>query len=177
MKLLSRLAWLTFGAMLAIYGVMVMITLPRIAAEAGGLLPFDLRPLGYSVDEAKAFLAALSQTGKDIYQSIQHRLDIVYPLLLTVTLFLAIVLTAPPSWPRARWIAAAVALPSLFFDWLENAAVRRMLEATPDTLPAELAETASRWTVLKSATGAIAMTLALLLVIGWLYRRIAGRAH
>ena len=27
-----------------------------IAAEAGGLTPFDMRPRGYTFDEAKAFL-------------------------------------------------------------------------------------------------------------------------
>jgi len=175
MKLLSRLAWLSCGAMLAIYGVMVGITLPRIAAEAHGLLPFDLRPLGYTPAEATTFLTGLSATGVDIYRSIQHKLDIAYPALLTLTLALTIVLTAPPRWRGARWIVALIAVPSMVFDYLENAAVGQMLSMPPGMVPPQLVETASQWTVLKSASGAVAMVLALLLVIGWFYRRLAGR--
>ncbi|MBX3577687.1 MAG: hypothetical protein KF723_10780 [Rhizobiaceae bacterium] len=176
MKLLSRLAWLSFGAMLAIYGVMVGVTLPRIAAEAGGLLPFDLRPLGYSHEEAVDFVRALSATGRDIYLTIQHRLDIAYPALLSLTLALAIVLTAPRGWGWMRWLVAiVVAVPSAVFDYLENAAVGQMLNTSPSLIRPEVVETVSLWTVLKSATGAAAMVFVLLMLIGWLYRRIAGR--
>jgi len=176
MKLISRLAWLCLGAMSAIYSVMVGITLPRIAAEAGGLMPFDLRPLGYTLAEAKAFLTGLSPVGKDIYLSVQHKLDLAYPALLAVTLALAIVLLAPSRWRKFRWLVALLPIPGAVFDYLENDLVAQMLNTAPHALTPKLVVMASQWTVLKSATSALAITFVLLLLVGWLYRRLAGRA-
>ncbi|HTV71310.1 MAG TPA: hypothetical protein VMF90_22505 [Rhizobiaceae bacterium] len=178
MKLVSRLAWLCCGAMLAIYALMVLVTLPRIATEAGGLLPFDLRPLGYTHAEAVAFLSALTPAGKDIYLTIQHRLDFVFPAVFALTIAFAIVLLTPSRWGGLRWIAAAViVIPGAIFDYLENAAVARLLKAAPEALTPELARAAHIWTLLKSAATTIAMVLVLLLLIGWFYRRIAGRPY
>ena len=70
---------------------------------------------------------------------------------------------------------AAVAVAGSLFDYLENHAVSVMLRAGPDGLTAEMVASASRWTVLKSAFSALAMTalLALLVLKGvaWLRTR------
>ena len=175
MKLLSRLAWLCFGAMLAVYAAMALVTLPRIAVEAQGLLPFDLRPLGYTYAEATAFLAALSPAGRDIYLTIQHRLDLAYPALLALTLAFAILLLGPRSWKRVRWIVALMPVPGAVFDYLENAEVAKMLRAAPEAVTPEIVEIANRWTLLKSGSTTIVMVIVLLLLVGWFYRRLAGR--
>ena len=66
-----------FAATIGLYLVMLLWSLPKIAAEAGGLTPFDMRPGGYSLAEARAFLAALSPEGTAFYLGVQHRLDMV----------------------------------------------------------------------------------------------------
>ncbi|HUV33082.1 MAG TPA: hypothetical protein VMW31_05875 [Devosiaceae bacterium] len=171
---MSRLAlafWLIFAAGMAVYPVIVAWSLPTISAAAGGLTPFDLRPSGYSYQEARAFLAALTPEGVDFYRTVQHRLDIVYPPLIAASLFLGIALLAPPAFGRLRWLLAAVALPIMVFDWLENIAVGGLLALGPAGITPEEVAAASRWTVLKSGFSTVAMLVLLALLILWTWRR------
>lgn len=167
--------WLLFAATLCVYAIMLAWTLPAISAAAGGLAPFDMRPSGYSFDTAKAFLAALSPAGRNLYLNVQHRLDTAYPALLAATLFFAIWALAPERWGPLRWAIALVAIPGAAFDYLENAAVAVMLAAGADALTPDMVATASGWTVAKSTATSIAMTvlLALLAARGW--RWLAAR--
>lgn len=165
------LFWLVFAATLGVYLVMLLWTLPAITAAAGGLVPFDLRPTGYSFDEARAFLAALTPEGTALYRTVQQRLDIAYPALLAATLVMAILLLAPAGLGRWRWFLAATALPGMVFDYLENAAVARMLDGGAAALTPEHAADASRWTLLKSAFSTLAFAVLLALIVLWLVRR------
>ncbi len=167
--------WLVFAVTLGVYLVMLLWTLPAITAAAGGLAPFDLRPTGYSFDEARAFLAALTPEGTALYRTVQQRLDIAYPALLAATLVLAILLLSPSGLGRWRWLLAATALPGMVFDYLENAAVAAMLDGGAAALTPELAQAANRWTLLKSAFSTLAFTVLLVLLARWLFRRVLHR--
>lgn len=158
------LFWAAILATGAVYLTMVLWTLPRIAREAGGLMPFDLRPLGYSVAEARAFLAALSETGREVYLTVQHRLDLVFPGLLALTLGLAFHRLAPR--PLAL-VLSAVVIAAAGFDYAENAAVAGLLTAQAPTDASIV--TASRFTVLKSVCASVGFValLGLLLRAGW----------
>lgn len=161
--------WLFWGlaaTTLALYAVMLTWSLPTISAAAGGLTPFDMRPGGYSLAEARAFLAALSADGLRFYETVQHRIDIAYPGLLALTLFLAIAAAAPQRLGRWRLALALPAIGVAAFDWLENGAVSAMLRAGAEGLTPALVESASLWTLLKSAATTVTMTIlvALLLV-------------
>lgn len=148
---MPRLFWALLAVTLGIYAVMVAWSLPQIAGMAGGLTPFDMRPMGYSAGEARAFLAALGDEGRGFYLSVQQRLDTVYPGLLAVVLV----------WTLARLYrgAAAVALQILAVtasaaDYLENHAVATLLRAGAEISDAMIAA-ASRWTLLKSGADTI----------------------
>lgn len=54
--MLRVLFWTCFSAAMAIYITMIWWSLPLIAEAAGGLAPFDMRPLGYTLKDARAFL-------------------------------------------------------------------------------------------------------------------------
>jgi len=140
------------------------------------LAPFDLRPAGYGVAEAQAFLATLSPEGRGFYLDGQHRVDSVCPALLAATIGFALYLLAPghgsnegPGW--LRWALALLAVPGSVFDHLENHAVAAMLRAGAGGISAPLAATASLRTVLKSGFSTL-MMLALLALIGY---RLARR--
>ncbi len=171
-----RLAfWLLFAATLAVYATMLAWTLPAISAAAGGLAPFDMRPSGYSFDEAKAFLTALSPEGKALYLTVQHKLDAAYPGLLAATLFFAIAALIPKAWGRWRWLIALIAIPGALCDYLENAAVSVMLTAGADGLTPDMAATADRWTTGKSWATTVAMTVLLVLLVAWAWRMLAAK--
>ena len=89
------LFWGLFGLTFAIYAAMLGWSLPVVAAAAGGLVPFDMRPGGYGFADAHAFLVALSPEGARFYVNIQQKLDIAYPGLLALTLLFAIAALLP----------------------------------------------------------------------------------
>lgn len=159
------LYWGLFGVTMAVYATMLAWSLPAVSAAAGGLAPFDMRPSGYSLDEARAFLAALTSEGADFYRNVQQRLDIAFPALIALTLGFGIVGLLPRRLGAWRWLGLAVALPVAVFDYLENHAVARMIEAGAAGLTAELVAAASQWTVLKSMATSIVMTGLLVVIV------------
>ena len=172
------LYWVLVAATLGVYLAMVLWTLPKLSAAAGGLAPFDLRPTGYSLAEARAFLAALGPGDVAFYRDTQHRLDAFYPALLAAVLAIGLY-RLTRNWPRlARVAVVATAVLGGAFDYLENAAVAAMLRAGADGLTTELAGAASRWTMLKSAAATVALaalfTLLLTRLLSWARTRRRG---
>ena len=66
----------------ALWGVMVFWTLAYLRRTAGGLEPFDLRPFGYTPEEARKLLYALSSVGRKYYADVQLQLDTAFPAAL-----------------------------------------------------------------------------------------------
>lgn len=157
--------WILFAVTMAVYGTMVLWSLPRISSAAGGLAPFDMRPTGYTFIEAQAFLNALQPEAVEFYLNVQERLDFAYPALLAITLFFAIAALLPRRLGAWLWLIALVAIPGSIFDYFENAAVSAILVAGHDGLTLQLVETASRWTVLKSGFSTVAMVTLLVLAV------------
>lgn len=167
----------------AIYGFVVAVTIglyiaimawsaPRIAASAGGLPIFDLRPGGYDLAAARAFLSALSAEGREFYLQVQLQLDRFYPPLMALTLVWATLRLAPAG--RYRGLATLPAILAAAFDYAENALVARMLLAGPGGLTPELVESASTATQVKSLFTALALIIVILAGVAH-HRRRDGR--
>ncbi len=153
---------------MAIYVTMITWTLPTIQAAAGGLPAFDMRPGGYDFAAAQTFLTALSQDGRDLYLGAQHRLDLIYPGLLALTLILGLRLVWAPRLATQFSIAACVAAVA---DYTENMLVGRMLRQTVDAVTPDMVASANWATLVKSAGDTIAMTALLIGGLLALYRR------
>ena len=151
--------WSLLSVMAAVYGVMLFWSLPALTKIAGGAAMFDLRPGGYSFNDARAVLAALGTEGRDFYLDVQQQLDTAFPALMAVVLTMTFQRLF--AW-RTAVIATGFAVFGAGFDYLENAAVAAMLWAGPDGLTPDLVVQASRWTVAKSVTDGVAMTLLLI---------------
>jgi len=154
------------AATVAVYLVMVSWSLPYIAAQAGGQMPFDMRPGGYGFEEARAFLAALSPQGNAFYRDVQHRLDLFFPGLIAATLYFAIAALLPARLGRWRYVAALPVVLTAIFDWAENAGVSAMLAAGAEGVTREMVASASRWSVLKAIVSTVAYS-ALLILLAW----------
>jgi len=161
--MLLRLAyWLIFAAMLVVYGAMVIWTLPAISDGAGGLMAFDLRPTGYSVSDARTFLASLSDEARAIYLGPQAWLDMAYPALLGLVLVGA--LRALVGHPALRRVLMLMVFASVLADYYENFLVAQMLvenEAASDAL----ISSASRATIAKSALAGVVMVALLIALV------------
>lgn len=171
----NLLFWLLVAATGAIYAAMALWSLPQIAGEAGGLMPFDLRPFGYTETEAREFMHRLSDDGRAFYLSVQRRLDLAFPALLAATLAWTAFRLPPPGWRAVRWVLVGAAIVGMVADYLENAAVAAMLSAAPEAVTAEQIAAASRWTLLKSLGATVAMSLGAVLLVQALVARIKTR--
>lgn len=178
MPRLKSAFWIIFAVTMGIYATMLAWSLPRISTAANGLAPFDMRPTGYSFDEAQTFLAALPPETTAFYRDIQlAMLDLVYPALLGVTLFLAIGLLLPQSWKAARWILPLIAIPGSVFDYLENRMITTMLNLGPNGISPEIVATASDYTLRKAQFTTIGMSVLIFLLAIWLWRKISARSR
>ena len=59
--------------------------LAHLSRLAGGASPFDVRAMGYSYDEAHAFLGAIGERGRRYYANRELLLDMFYPPLYAVS--------------------------------------------------------------------------------------------
>jgi hypothetical protein len=159
-------------AALVFYVAMLIYSVPRLMAGAGGLPMFDLRPLGYTHDEAIAYLRALTPEARQFYLTVQHGIDTPFPILLAVATALAIAYLTRPGEPRMVAMPAGLRKFLLFvvcplmavFDLAENSAVAAMLRAEPERVSESMVALASALTVAKSLTVTVGLTS--LLAIG-----------
>jgi len=176
MKPLNTFFWIVFALTMGIYATMLIWSLPTISSAAGGLMPFDMRPSGYSFEEAKTFLAALPQDIVAFYRDVQsNMLDMAYPGLLGISLFLAIGILAPDAFGRWKWLLALIAIPGSVFDYMENTNIRLMLFLGPDNITPEIVATASERTQSKAMFTTIAMSVLLILLIVWGWNKFRAR--
>jgi len=168
----TRAYWIVFVAALCVYGAMLLVTLPAITDAADGLVPFDMRPAGYTPDEARAFLANLSDQGRAVYLGLQHRLDLVYPGLLALVLAGAVWGLTTRGIIRVPLVLLTCL--GMIADYTENVFVARMLR-WDGVIPDQLAAQACLWTQLKSAATTIVMIAVCLLLVAWGLRKWRGK--
>jgi len=165
----------------ALWGVMMFWTLAYLRRTAGGLEPFDLRPFGYTPEEARALLYALSDVGRTYYADVQLQLDTAFPALYALSRGLLLLwVTAPgrtatrPLPLLARLALLILPLVTAGFDYLENEGIAAMLAAGPQAGD-ELIERTSFWTRAKSlaglATELACVVLAAIAFVRWRHRR------
>jgi hypothetical protein len=151
--------------MAVVYSAMILGTLPAISRGAGGQIPFDMRPFGYSTLQARDFLGALTDEARDIYVGPQRYLDLVFPALLGVAMAGVFLAYVPQRGLRRALIL--LALCAVFADYVENLRVARML-AHDGPVPEILVTSASQATVAKAIlTGSSLVALAAVGITRW----------
>lgn len=165
MKIARQLYLFLILATLVIYGTMIFWAGPRIASESNGGIPFDLHVFGYSKAKADAFLAALSEDGRAFYLGPAMWLDTFFPAMLALVLGWALWRLLARQALILRIGAACLVAGYALFDYLENAAVARILLAQTADLPTGLVATASRWTILKFFFVEAAVTVLVVLLV------------
>ena len=155
-----------------VYAVMVTVTLSHIEAVSNQV-PFDMRPFGYSPQEAGALLAALGEEGRMYYLTRQIPLDTLYPALLAMTLVSSI-LFFTRRWPGSMLagIGIAFSVSAALFDYAENLGIAMMILCWPD-LSHGVVHAANAATIAKSGSTTAALAIAFLIGSVWFRRREA----
>lgn len=157
------IASIGFGVIAAvIYVVMITVTLSHIEAVSGQV-PFDMRPRGYSQQDAAALLRGLGAEGRSYYLTHQIPLDTAYPALLALSLV-----------SLMRWygqvmhnsvlvrVGIILSVGAAGCDYCENLGIVAMISSWPD-VSAFLVFASSFATVVKSVLTTMAVMLALLI--------------
>ena len=169
---------LAFVAAQVVYVAMLTLTLPTLENLAGGLRPFDMRPVGYDIFAARQLLEALGDGGRAFYLKRQIPLDLIYPALFAIAYYLVWRWLAPRAWPKwlglskFAWLAVFAGLA----DYAENAFIVRMLFAYPN-LTESLVTTASTATLIKSGFTTITMISLVVMVLKIVASRVLARVR
>ena len=126
-----------------LWAVMFFGTLAHLQDLAGGLAPFDIRPLGYSDADARKFLDAIGPDGRAYYLNPELVLDGIYPPLYALSRGLALAWLTMPGRVRDgaipgawRWALVAVPVVMAILDGgVENVSIARMLREWPALSP------------------------------------------
>ncbi len=163
------------------WAVMFFGPLTHLSRLAGGAAPFDIRPFGYSYEEARAFLDAIGAAGRRYYASPELLLDMFYPPLYAVSRGLALWWLTMPGrgrdgpWPlRLRYALIAVPLAMASLDVIENLCIAAMLWTWPDLSPL-MVQISSAITRVKIMAGGLTEVLMASFATAWLMRRGLGR--
>jgi len=156
---LARAHLLIIGLTALNYAMMLVFSTPKLLTAADGLWPFDMRIMGYSLEEATQYVTTITPEGRLFYLEVQQMLDTFFPALLGISLMLTLYRLAPKL-PVMFLFPVSGAL----FDYYENASIAQiLLTNAPDQ---GLVEVASLLTGLKFASIAIS-----LLAILWFWRK------
>lgn len=164
-----------------LWAIMFFGPLAHLSRLAGGPKPFDIRPTGYSYDEARAFLDAIGEQGRAYYFNPELIIDTIYPPLYAISRGLALWwLTRPgrirpvplPLTFRAALVGIPLAMASI--DIIENGCIAVMLWTWPD-LSHALVIVSSLMTQVKIGLGALTEVLMGGLALMWLRRWIVGK--
>lgn len=153
------------------YLLMIFVTLAHIETLSG-IRPFDMRPGGYSTEQANSLLAALGPSGRRYYLMRQLPLDLAYPALMALTLVSLF------KWLRSQEVNYRLVHIGIWFsiwaalaDYLENVGICLMILSWPE-ISANTVLAASVASTVKSGLTTAAVLTVLLGVGFWAFKRI-----
>lgn len=158
---------LLFVVTMAVYLLMLLVTIPSVQSYAPNTALFDLSPSGYSHSQALSLLETLGQDGRSAYIFPQLAIDFIYPGLFAIcfsTMFIWVY--SKRIRPDSKFLYLAV-LPVFggIFDYVENILIIQMIMTFPDVSKG-LVAVSSAFTLLKSAFSTASF---LLLILGFLF--------
>jgi mannose/fructose/N-acetylgalactosamine-specific phosphotransferase system component IID len=157
---------------MAVYTVMLTITIPQVEQYANGFDLFDLSPLGYNLRYARALIYNLGDSGTDIYLHHQIPLDFIYPGLFAIAYSLFLTWLFAKSVPTTSPVFYLTFVPVLagLFDYLENIGIIIML--TTSNITYTLVNISSTFTILKSGFTTLFFILLALGFIAWPLKKV-----
>ena len=157
---------------MAVYTVMLTITIPQVEQYANGIDLFDLSPSGYDLRIARALINNLGDSGTDIYLHRQIPFDFIYPGLFAIAYSLFLTWLFAKSVPTTSPVFYLTFVPVLagLFDYLENIGIIIML--TTSNLTDTLVNISSSFTILKSGFTTLFFILLALGFIAWPLKKV-----
>lgn len=169
---------LFFLVTLMVYLAMAIFTIPKLEAITNGLKIFDLRPFGYTFQEASLLINTLGESGKSIYLHQQIPLDLVYPLsygislCLVLTYFLNKLGLIDSKYFTLSMLPVVIA----FFDYLENFCIILILNLFPN-ISYDQVFLASNLTIIKSILTALYFLVLIFVLLKLAYQKFLHKSN
>ena len=141
----------------------------RIGADTPAYRTFDVRCSGYTLEEAIGVLHYYGTEGRRVYRLLESTVDLVFPLIYSVMLAIAIAGGVRVTTPALRPLIY-VPFAGALFDIAENISVIMMINRFPDVRG--IVPIASLFTRTKCALLLVSMVLAALSGLALLVKRI-----
>jgi hypothetical protein len=158
---------MTAGAALVLFAALAVLS--KVWLEPPGQVIFDSRVTGYDLAAATAFLDVLNDDQRRLYLGVFRTLDTAFPLLLALSLGMAVTMRSAAGWSARAVFALMATVAYLAADLSENMLVAQILREE-GALDAALVSQASALTISKWVTLAVALYLT---VLTWLKTREA----
>lgn len=165
-NLKGRLILILFFIMMSIYGLMLLVTIPKVMEYSGGMKLLDMMPSGYSNEYILKLMNSLGEEGRNKYLTIQIPFDMIYPGLFAITWCLIFVYFLKKAFPVNKHFYYISFLPVIagISDYLENAGIITILTSWPEQNFIVFRLT-NYFSILKSVTTTIFFIALLILLI------------
>jgi len=152
-----------------VYLFMLMVTIPKTMKFSNGMKLLDMLPTGYNQDYVNELFKTLGENGREIYLTNQIPVDMIYPLLFTLTYSLLLAyflkkidkLKPPFTYLCLLPIIAGIA------DYLENFGIIAMLNNYPDLTETTVNAT-NTFSIIKSTSTSIFFVALIVILINFI---------
>jgi len=126
---------------MAVYFLMLFLTIPGVESYANEMKVFDLSPGGYSYEYAVKLLSTLGNDGRMEYLSRQLPLDFIFPALFSISSFLMLAWLLLKRYDKGSRVFYLCFVPVAagIFDYLENIQIVLMILNYPDITKTQVA--------------------------------------
>jgi len=147
-----------------VYFIMLLNTIPQVAAYAPGMNLFDLSPTGYSFEYAIELLDTLGSDGRELYLYKQLPFDFIYPGLFAIScsLLLTWLFLKSQKANSKLFYFCYIPVAAGLFDYFENILIVHILTSYPNVSKVSIS-LASSMTIVKSV---LTTAFFMLLIIG-----------
>ena len=154
---------------MAVYLVMLFITIPGVESYTNKMKVFDLSPGGYSYDYAVKLLFTLGTDGRMEYLNRQLPLDFIFPALFSISSALMLTWLLLKRYDKGSRIfyLCFVPIAAGIFDYLENIQIVLMILIYPDVTRTQVALSSASTMVKSGLTSLFLFILLFTLIRLW----------
>ncbi|PHO02986.1 hypothetical protein CSC82_13755 [Rhodobacteraceae bacterium 4F10] len=150
---------------LLMYSSLVATGVWHLVLGPDHLPPFDLRVLGYTYFDARAYLSLLTPEQAALYVGTLRKMDTIFPLLMGLWIGMCLWGVTRNLHPWSRLILLIAPASFTVMDLCENALIAEMVRSGPDALERDLVALASAYTMSKYVTLFVAFGLLLVMIV------------
>lgn len=153
---------------MAVYGFMLMVSIPAVMEYSGGLKLLDMMPLGYNETYVNQLMGNLGAEGRNAYLYQQIPFDMIYPGLFAITwcLVFAFVLKKTGKLDTPVFYFSYLPIIAGLADYLENISIITIIKTWPE-ISGLIYSMASIFSLTKSMVTTVFYIALIILLIYW----------